>query len=110
VDRSRLGTALLGLSVGVVGAALAACCIGAGETILGLAWVHALQEYVPSTQLGRVYSIDALGSYALIPVGYAIAGGMADVVGPATVFLVGGIVSALLLGVTAMHLSIRGLD
>jgi MFS family permease len=103
-------TAMLGLPVGIAGAAVAACCIGAGETILGLAWVHALQQYVPRDRLGRIYSIDALGSYALIPVGYALAGGLADVVGPATVFVVGGSISALLLIVIALHPSIRGLD
>jgi MFS family permease len=105
-----VAVAAMGLPIGVAGVALAAAIVGLCETTLGLAWVHALQQYVPGDRLGRVYSIDALGSYALIPVGYAVAGAVADAVGPAPVFVAGGLISMVLLGVTALHPSIRSLD
>jgi MFS family permease len=102
--------AAMGLPIGIAGVAVAAAIVGLCETTLGLAWVHALQQYVPGDRLGRVYSIDALGSYALIPVGYAVAGALADAVGPAPIFVVGGVISMVLLAAVSLHPSIRSLD
>ncbi|MGE5252055.1 MAG: MFS transporter, partial [Bacteroidota bacterium] len=47
---------------------------GISFSIFGLVWNVTLQEMVPHYLLGRVYSIDALGSFVLLPIGYAIAG------------------------------------
>jgi hypothetical protein len=79
-------------------------------TTLGLAWSNSLQELVPADQLGRVYSIDALGSFSLMPLGYAVAGIAADQIGPSTVFLIGGISSALIIGLGFLHPKVRGVD
>jgi hypothetical protein len=79
-------------------------------TTLGLAWVNSLQELVPSDQLGRVMSIDALGSFALLPVGYALAGVAADQFGASIVFQVGGILSAIVIALGLLHPSIRAVD
>jgi DHA3 family tetracycline resistance protein-like MFS transporter len=89
---------------------LAACAWEACMTILGLAWYNSLQELVPSELLGRVASIDALGSYAFLPVGYALSGLAADHLGPAPVFLIGGLVSALIIALGLLHPAVRGLD
>ena len=40
-----------------------------------------MQQEIPPDKLSRVYSYDALGSIALVPVGYAIAGPIADAIG-----------------------------
>ena len=40
-----------------------------------------MQQEIPADRLSRVYSYDALGSMALVPVGYAIAGPIAEAVG-----------------------------
>ena len=40
-----------------------------------------MQQEIPPDKLSRVYSYDALGSIGLIPVGYAIAGPIADAIG-----------------------------
>ena len=40
-----------------------------------------MQQQIPSDQLSRVYSYDALGSFVFIPLGAAVAGPVADLVG-----------------------------
>lgn len=101
---------LIGSPFPLPGVALAVCIWGACITTLGLAWVNSLQELVPSDKLGRVMSIDALGSFALLPVGYALAGIAADHFGASIVFLVGGTLSALIIALGLLHPSVRGVD
>jgi MFS family permease len=75
-----------------------------------LAWTHLLQEKIPNEQLGRVSSIDAMGSMSLMPVGMALAGWATAAFGPALVFIVGGVLTAVA-GLSAMlHPAIRELD
>ena len=40
--------------------------------IFGLVWNSTLQEMVPHEKLGRVYAIDSLGSWILLPIGFAL--------------------------------------
>ncbi len=100
------------LPVSVVGVGAAMLIYGAAETMLGLVWTNTLQEeaVVPRERLGRVASIDALGSSALLPVGFGIAGLAADRLGPSTVFIVGGAVSAAVIGLGLLHPAVRNLD
>lgn len=91
------GLAVAGLTLGLLGAplplgalALLALINGAALEIAGLAWLNTLQQYVPHERLGRVASIDALGSFALLPVGYALAGWATDLLGAPVLLLLGG--------------------
>lgn len=54
---------------------------GAGVMIFGLVWEGSLQELVPTEAYGRVVSLDLLGSYALLPIGYLFTGWISSVVG-----------------------------
>ena len=83
---------------------------GVCMSVFGLIWTNTLQEMVPHDKLGRVYSIDALGSWVLLPIGFAIAGWATDLVGAPMVFLVGGVgtIALTLLGLS--HPAIRNLD
>lgn len=83
---------------------------GAALETLGLAWVNTLQERIPGDALGRVNSIDALVSSGLLPVGYALAGVAADHLGAALVFILGGAISAAIIGLGLLHPAIRALD
>ncbi len=100
----------LGLPITIVGAAVAMFVLGAAETTLGLVWTNTLQELVPGERLGRVASIDALGSYALLPVGFGLAGITADRFGPAPVFVVGGALGAAIIALGLLHPAVRDLD
>jgi MFS family permease len=76
----------------------------------GLVWTNTLQAMVPPERLGRVSSIDALGSFVLMPVGFALAGALTDALGPARVFLIGGGATACLALLALLHPAIRRLD
>lgn len=54
---------------------------GAGIMLFGLIWETSLQEIVPEEKFGRVASLDYLGSFALLPVGYLLTGWLAEGVG-----------------------------
>jgi DHA3 family tetracycline resistance protein-like MFS transporter len=75
-----------------------------------LAWTHLLQEKIPNEQLGRVSSIDAMGSFSLMPLGMALGGWATGAFGPAMVFIVGGAVTALAGLGAILHPEIRALD
>jgi hypothetical protein len=83
---------------------------GLSTSVFSLIWTHTLQEMVPGELLGRVYSIDALGSFVLLPIGFSIAGWATDLVGAPTVFLVGGLGTITLAALGIFHPAIRDLD
>jgi len=71
----------LGFPLGVPAIAAVAFVAGVGSEIFGLLWHTTVQQEIPPDMLSRVYSYDALGSLALVPIGYAIAGPIADAIG-----------------------------
>ena len=83
---------------------------GICTSVFALIWTHTLQEMVPGNMLGRVYSIDALGSFVLLPIGFALAGWGTDLFGAPTVFLIGGIGVIVLVLLGLAHPAIRNLD
>jgi MFS family permease len=105
-----LTVACFGLTTSIPVLAVAAFLNGFFMAIFGLIWTNSLQELVPSRLLGRVSSIDALGSFVLLPIGFGIAGWATDLVGAPLVFAIGGGVTALLILLGLMHPAIRGLD
>lgn len=74
----------------------AAFLVGFGINVMQIIWVTLLYELVPGDKLGRVSSVDLLGSLGLLPIGYVLAGWLGDRVGPAAVFLLGGMVMVVL--------------
>jgi MFS family permease len=91
----------------ILGASL---IIGACNTILGLVWVNTLQQTVPHNLLGRVSSVDFLGSYILLPIGYGIGGWSVGVLGAPLVFILGGALQTGLITLGLMHPKIRSFD
>jgi len=83
---------------------------GVSTSVFALIWTHTLQEMVPGNILGRVYSIDALGSFVLLPIGFALTGWGTDLFGAPGVFLIGGIGTILLALLGLSHPAIRNLD
>ncbi len=92
--------------------ALAVCALinGAALEVFGVIWTSTMQEMVPQNMLGRVASIDQVGSFALLPVGFAIAGWATDAIGPAAVFAIGGLSTALVSLAAMAHPAVRDLD
>jgi MFS family permease len=83
---------------------------GMATSVFALIWTHTLQEMVPGNMLGRVYSIDALGSFVLLPIGFALAGWGTELLGAPRVFLIGGMGTILLVLLGLSHPAIRNLD
>ncbi|SIO89250.1 MFS transporter [Nocardiopsis sp. JB363] len=54
---------------------------GAGFMVFGVYWYTALQRSIPQERLSVVIGIDQVGSFGLEPVGYAVAGALAQTVG-----------------------------
>ncbi|NGZ77606.1 MFS transporter [Saccharibacillus alkalitolerans] len=77
------GVALLLLSIvtWVPGLVMAMVLEGFGMMMFMIIWEISLQELVPAESFGRVASLDMLGSFALLPVGYLIVGRLADTIG-----------------------------
>ncbi len=90
--------------------AVSAFISGISISVFSLVWTHTLQEMVPAKLLGRVYSIDALGSFVLLPIGFSLSGWATDAFGATNVFLVGGIGTIVLILLGLMHPAIRNLD
>ena len=108
-----LGGAIMcvfGLPVGLVGLMAAAFVFGAHTSFFGLVWTNTLQDMVPREQLGRVSSIDFLGSFLLLPVGYTLAGWATDRLGPQPVFIIGGALSVVLALIGLATPAIRHVD
>jgi MFS family permease len=76
--------------LGVV--AVAAGLAGVGMEFFEVAWSTAIQEQIAPSLLSRVAAYDALGSYALGPVGTTVAGPIALAVGATATLAGGGIV------------------
>jgi hypothetical protein len=55
-----------------------------GVETFGVLWDTAMQQEIPQDRLSRVSSYDALGSWALVPVGLAVAGPVAAAIGVST--------------------------
>ena len=71
----------LGFPLGVAWIAALGFLSGFGIEIFSLLWHTTVQQEVPPAKLSRVYSYDALGSLALVPLGPAAAGPIADQIG-----------------------------
>jgi len=100
----------IGLLPSLAGVMAAAFVYGLGISIGSMVWVNSLQEMVPQERLGRVTSIDMLGSFIFLPVGFAFAGILTERVGPGNVFVLGGSLVVLLAVGMLLVPSIRRLD
>ena len=72
-------------------AIIASALVGCGLAIFMIIWGTLQQEKVPNEMLGRVSSISQMGIVCALPAGLVLAGLLADHVGPASVFAIGGV-------------------
>lgn len=76
---------------------LSAAGLGFGWSLLGIWWETALAQHIPPSALSRVSAWDWMGSLALLPLGYLLAGPLAAAVGARTVLGVGSAIGIVLL-------------
>ncbi|KAA0783619.1 MFS transporter [Bacillus wiedmannii] len=83
---------------------------GFGMMIFGLTWETSLQELVPEEAFGRVASLDMLGSFALLPLGYVVVGWLATVIGGEITIITLAILVLVTIGIALCVTSIRRFD
>jgi MFS family permease len=101
---------LLGQALPIGGLWAAGLLGGACLTLFELIWINTIQENVPGHLLGRVFSVDQLGSFALVPLGYAGAGWATGRFGAPEVLVASGIALTALALAGLLHPAIRNLD
>ncbi len=82
---------------------------GFGVGMFGVWWETALAERIPPQLLSRVSAYDWMGSLALLPAGYVLAGLIGDAVGPQSTLLVGAGVALLALAAALLPRQTRTL-
>lgn len=82
-------------------------CSGVGLTGAIIMWETLVQEQVPEDLMGRVMSVDEFGSALAVPAGVALLGLSADYLGPATIFLIIGVLWLAMIGSALSMRSIR---
>ena len=90
----------------VVGAAVGGISFGVFEAM----WTPSLQEQVPDASLSRVSSFDWMGSLALLPLGYALAGPLAAAIGTSDVLWIAAAASVVAPTALLLHPGVRGLE
>jgi MFS family permease len=95
------GVALYAAGVTLIVVVPAVSLSGAGIALFEVWWMTALAERIPPDRLSRVTSYDWMVSFALVPVGYVLAGPLAERLGAANVMLGGAA-----LGFTALALGL----
>lgn len=97
----------LGAPLGVV----LACAVvfGFGIAVFDVLWQTAIAERVPPELLSRVSSYDWMGSLALLPLGFVLAGPLGDALGPRSVVLGGAVITAVALGLALLPAQTRAM-
>ena len=94
----------LAVPLHVVAVAALGFLAGVGLEIFGVLWDTTMQQEIPPERLSRVYSYDALGSFVLIPVGFAVVGPVAEAIGTSETLLLAAALNFLTtLAVLAVH-------
>lgn len=111
---TNIGIIILGLpfphSAAPIIGPLASTMLGFGLAFFNIIWFTVLQERIPSDKLGRVISINILGSFAMIPLADVLCGVATDHIGPALVFLLSGLLNLALFVVPLGEREIRELE
>lgn len=99
-----MGLELIALSIGT--SWVVVCCVGAiaglGLAVCDTMWFTTLQQEIPEQLLGRVSSVDWLGSSAMNPLGYAAVGLLTSRSSPESLVAVAGCLVCIILGLTAL--------
>jgi MFS family permease len=86
-----LPPALLAVPAATAAIATGTCVAAFGLTVFNTLFVTTMQEQVPPEALSRVTAYDWLASVAFLPLGYALAGPLADLIGIRELLVVGAL-------------------
>jgi hypothetical protein len=99
-------------AIGVPAAVLVGLFVlsGTGIALFGIWWETALAERIPPHMLSRVTAYDWMGSLALLPIGYLLAGPLGEAVGATEVLAVGSAVALATLTASLLVADVRRLE
>jgi MFS family permease len=101
--------AMLGMAAPVAVLCLAGFVAAVGLTSGDILWMTTFQRRIPEHLISRLSSFDWFGSVALNPLGYALVGPLAGVIGVPETLYVAAAINAFVSIIVAMTPSIRGL-
>jgi DHA3 family tetracycline resistance protein-like MFS transporter len=87
-----LSTALFAFSPNLIGILALSFVHGVAVAVFSLMWQTAMMEQVREDIRGRVFSLDELGSFVLLPFSFFACGILAVLFGPRLVLLAGGLI------------------
>lgn len=90
-------------------AVILAAIMGGSIVVFGVIWESTLQERVPTDALGRVASVDMLGSFALLPVGFVVVGSLVERIGLTNSLIACGASTVLLAALGLLVPAVRNL-
>ena len=90
--------------------AATAFAAGASVEVFSVNWATTMQQEIPPAMLSRLSSYDALGSFALAPVGTAVAGPLAASFGTSAVLTAGAILIVLLTAAVLLVPEVRNMQ
>jgi hypothetical protein len=82
---------------------------GFGFSLFGIWWETALVRHIPAGALSRVSAYDWMGSLALLPLGFAIAGPLAAAFGARNVLALGAVLAMAMIALAIVPRSTREL-
>jgi MFS family permease len=82
---------------------------GFGFSLLSIWWETALAQHIPPHALARVSAYDWMGSLALLPLGFLVAGPLAAALGARTVLIAGSIIGGAMLALALLPRATREL-
>jgi MFS family permease len=88
----------------------AAFAAGVCSEIFGVLWDTTYQQEIPRNMLSRLSAYDALGSWVLMPVGFAVAGPVSSVVGTRATFLGSAALIVVATALTFLSRDVRTLE
>jgi MFS family permease len=89
-----LATIAFAAGLPIVGVTAAFVVAGVGLALFGIWWETALAERIPPHLLSRVSAYDWMGSLALLPLGYLLAGPLGEALGGPEVLMAGSALAA----------------
>ncbi|MBV2355287.1 MFS transporter [Streptomyces sp. J2-1] len=101
--------AAVGLGLDVPAMATGAAVAGAGTSFWGVMWATSVQTQVPADVLNRIHAYDVAGSLAMMPVGQALAGPAAGLLGAGQVLRISAVVSVAVAAALLALPAVRGL-
>ena len=96
VAAAGLGLVGVGLAPHIIVGVGAMVGVGSSLTVFSVVWETTVQAQVPEEVLGRVFSLDMLGSFALLPLGYILTGFLAEHFGASPLVLLYGVATVVL--------------